>query len=116
VGAIPTRHRSLQPVAIGAAVEVTILPKPSMERVALGDSASRQAVTRVNAEQASKPIMWEPTQPMHGEGRRHRFSQGSDTIPSCGPTGVVATACLYREIERNTGSPKQWVRDPTGRP
>ena len=36
---------SLQPVAIGAAVEVTILPKPSMERVALGDSASKQAVT-----------------------------------------------------------------------
>ena len=106
MGAIPTRHRSLQPVAIGAAVEVTILPKPSMERVALGDSASRQAVTRVNAEQASKPIMWEPTQPMHGEGRCHRFTQGSDTIPSCGPTGVVATACLHREIVRNTGNPK----------
>src|SRR5580700_8244903 len=46
VGAIPTRHRSLQPVAIGAAVEVTPLPKPSMERVASGDSASRQAVMR----------------------------------------------------------------------
>ena len=35
-------------------MEVTKLPKPSMERVALGNSASRQAVTRVNAEQASK--------------------------------------------------------------
>ena len=35
-------------------MEVTKLSKPSMERVALGDSASRQAVTRVNAEQASK--------------------------------------------------------------
>ena len=45
VGETPTRHRSLQPVAIGAAVEVTKLPKPSMERVALGDSASSQAVT-----------------------------------------------------------------------
>jgi hypothetical protein len=50
-------------------VEVTILPKPSMERVALGDSASRQAVTRVNAEQASKCGMWEPTQQRDGEGR-----------------------------------------------
>jgi hypothetical protein len=76
VGAIPTRHRSLQPVAIGAAVEVTILPKPSMERVALGDSASRQAVTRVNAEQASKQEMWEPTQQRYGEGRCHRFLPG----------------------------------------
>jgi hypothetical protein len=41
----PPGKRSLQPIAIGAAVEVTILPKPSMERVALGDSASKQAVT-----------------------------------------------------------------------
>ena len=41
----PPGNWSLQPVAIGAAVEVTKLPKPSMERVALGDSASRQAVT-----------------------------------------------------------------------
>ena len=37
--------QSLQPVAIGAAVEVTKPPKPSMQRVALGDFASRQAVT-----------------------------------------------------------------------
>jgi hypothetical protein len=116
VGATPTRHRSLQPVAIGAVVEVTKLPKPSMERVASGDSASRQAVTRVNAEQASKREMWEPTQQRYGEGRCHRILQGSDTIPSCDPTGVMATACLHREIERNTGNPKRWVRDPTGRP
>src|SRR6266851_303692 len=112
----PPGKRSLQPVAIGAAVEVTKLPKPSMERVALGDSASRQAVTRVNAEQASKHSMWEPTQHRDGEGRRHRFLQGSDTNPSCGPTGVMATACLHREIERNTGSPSGRVRDSTGPP
>ena len=67
----PPGKRSLQPVAIGAAVEVTILPKPSMQRVALGDSASRQAVTRVNAEQASKGLTWEPTRRENGEGRRH---------------------------------------------
>jgi hypothetical protein len=36
-----------------------------------GDSASRQAVTRVNAEQASKGGMWEPTRRENGEGRRH---------------------------------------------
>src|SRR5260370_26035465 len=35
VGAIPTRQLSLQPVAIGAAMEVTRSPKPSMESVVL---------------------------------------------------------------------------------
>jgi predicted site-specific integrase-resolvase len=63
--------QSLQPVAIGAAVEVTKPPKPSMQRVASGDPASRQAVTRVNAEQASKRATWEPTRHKIGEGRRH---------------------------------------------
>jgi hypothetical protein len=34
------------------------------------DSASSQAVTQVNVEQASKVPMWKPTRPFHGEGRR----------------------------------------------
>jgi hypothetical protein len=34
VGAIPTRQLSFQPVAIGAVVEVTKLPKPSVQRTA----------------------------------------------------------------------------------
>ena len=34
VGASPTRQRSLQPVAIGAAMEVTTSPEPSMQRTA----------------------------------------------------------------------------------
>src|SRR5260370_17419568 len=51
---------SLPPVAIGAVVEATKPLKPPVERVALGDSASLQVVTRVNAEQASKLIMQEP--------------------------------------------------------
>ena len=34
MGATPTRQLSLRPVAIGAAVEVTRLPKPSMQRAA----------------------------------------------------------------------------------
>jgi len=36
----------------------------------LGDLASMQAVTRVNAEQASKRLMQEPTHRDFGEGRR----------------------------------------------
>jgi hypothetical protein len=46
VGASPTRQLSLRPVAIGAVVEVTKRPKPSMYRVTFGDSASAQAATR----------------------------------------------------------------------
>ena len=37
----------------------------------LGDPASRQAVTRVNAEQAPIGLTWEPTRRENGEGRRH---------------------------------------------
>jgi hypothetical protein len=54
VGVSPTRQ-PLQPEATGAIVEVTKRLKPSVKRVTkYGDSASVQAVTRVNAEQASK--------------------------------------------------------------
>ena len=70
VGANPTRQVSLQPAAIGEAVEVTKPSEPLMERVASGDSASRQAVTRVNAEQAPKEMTREPTRQHNGEGRR----------------------------------------------
>ena len=53
-GANPARQLSFQPAAVGAAMEATKSSKPSTQRVAFGDSASRQAVTCVNAEQASK--------------------------------------------------------------
>ncbi len=36
----------------------------------MGDLASMQAGTRVDAEQASKRVMWEPTRLRCGEGRR----------------------------------------------
>ena len=61
---------SLQPVAIGAAVEVTKPSEPSRQMCRFGDAASRQAVTRVNVEQASKRPMWSPTLHQYGEGRR----------------------------------------------
>ena len=58
VGASPTRlTQSLQPVAIEAAVEVTKPSEPSRQMCRSGDAASRQAVTRVNVEQASKRPM-----------------------------------------------------------
>jgi hypothetical protein len=49
VGANPTRQ-SLQPEAIGAVMEVTKWLKPSISVSRIGDSASVQAATRVNAE------------------------------------------------------------------
>src|SRR6202171_1634212 len=51
VGASPTRQ-PLQPEAIGAVMEVTKWLKPSISVSRIGDSASVQAATRVNVEQA----------------------------------------------------------------
>src|SRR6202035_5575654 len=66
VGVSPTRQ-PLQPEATGAAMEVTKWLKPSVSVSRLGDSASVQAVTRVNAVQASKRTMRRPTrQPFRG--------------------------------------------------
>ena len=45
--------KSLPPEAIGAVMEVTKWLKPSISVSRIGDSASGQAATRVNAEQAS---------------------------------------------------------------
>src|SRR5437773_12565481 len=60
VGENPTRQ-SLQPEAIGAVMEVTKWLKPSISVSRIGDSASVQAATRVNVEQASKRTMCRPT-------------------------------------------------------
>ncbi|HEX5731204.1 MAG TPA: hypothetical protein VF131_00100, partial [Blastocatellia bacterium] len=111
---VPPGNWSLQPEAIGAAVEVTKPSEPSMERIALGDPVSKQAVTRVNAEQASKSIMWMPTRPHNGEGRCCGILESDNPHRS---TGVVATACLREETnatqETSCGG---GVRPPTGRP
>ena len=67
MGVRPTRQ-PLQPEAPGAGMEETKCLKPSVKRVTkYGDSASVQAVTRVNAEQTSKRSMRGPTrQPYRG--------------------------------------------------
>ena len=44
-GESPARQGSLQPEAVGAAVEVTKLSKPSMVKGRFSGSANRQAVT-----------------------------------------------------------------------
>src|SRR5437762_11662333 len=80
VGASPTRQ-PLQPEATGAVMEVTKWLKPSVKRVTkYGDSASVQAVTRVNAEQASKRSMRRPTRlPYRGRLTRLRRNERRTT-------------------------------------
>jgi hypothetical protein len=70
---------------------------------------------RVNVEQASKNLTWEPTRQGDGEGRCRGVLGERNTLTH-DSTGVMTTACLHTEIARNTGDPKRWVRDPTGRP
>ena len=100
---------SLPPEAIGAVMEVTKWLKPSMSVSRIGDSASGQAATRVNAEQASKRTMHRPTrQPYRGRLiRRNRIEQGN-TVRCC--AGVVATACTQGKRTQH-GKPHCVIRD-----
>jgi hypothetical protein len=66
---------SLQPVAIEA-TRGGNETQPSRQTGRFGDSASRQAVTRVNVEQASKRPMWSSALRVYAEGRR-RWVQGN---------------------------------------
>jgi hypothetical protein len=50
-----------------------------------------QAVTRVNAEQASKRLMQEPTRP--GFVGRPKRTESYERTSSIRPAGVLATAC-----------------------
>ena len=84
----------------------------------MGDLASMQAVTGVNAEQASKRVMRLLTWLRYRESRSfpERMSENSGET-----AGVVATACMKEENERNTGSPngerlnRKPARDRPGR-
>lgn len=62
-----------------------------------------QAVTRVNAEQASKKVTREPTHLNFGEGRR-RWRRRASQAPS-GPAGVIATACIQRRFDATREAP-----------
>ena len=69
----------------------------------------------MNAEQASKGVTWEPTRRENGEGRRHWGTGGrtpAKRYEPVVPPGYLATACLYTEIRRNTGSRRWCGSDP----
>ena len=80
VGASPTRQ-PLQPEAIGAVMEVTKWLKPSISASRIGDGASVQAATRVNAEQSSKRTMRRSTRQPY-RGRLIRLDEMSEAIRS----------------------------------
>jgi hypothetical protein len=107
VGESPTRQ-PLQPEAIGAVMEVTKWLKPSISVSRIGDSASVQAVTRVNAEQASKRTMRRPTRQPY-RGRLIRLGDRARITPiRC--AGVVATACTQGKRAQH-GKPQGVVSD-----
>src|SRR6202045_3669561 len=99
----------LQPEATGAATEVTNWLKPSECVSRLGDSASVQAVTRVNAEQASKRTMRRPTR-LPYRGRLIRLGEVSKARRSAAAPGYWRQH-VHKESARNTGDPKAWSRD-----
>ncbi len=90
-------------------MEVTKWLKPSECASRIGDGASVQAATRVNAEQASKRTMRRPTrQPFRG--RLIRLSEVSKAIRSAAAPGYWRQH-VHKESVRNTGSPKAWSID-----
>src|SRR5258706_915029 len=108
VGENPTRQ-SLQPEAIGAVMEVTKWLKPSISVSRIGDSASVQAATRVNAEQSSKRTMRRSIrQPYRGRLIRLDENERSDTFRRC--AGVVAAACTQGKRTKH-GKPQGVVSE-----
>src|SRR5215475_4075909 len=61
-----------------------------------------QAVTKVNAEQASKRITQEPTRRKYGEGRSR---WGSTSEQSCRSCRGIGDGMQTQGTRRNTGSP-----------
>src|SRR5258707_13279745 len=101
--------RSLQPEATGAGMEETKCLKPSGSGSRIGDRASVQAATRVNAEQASKRTMCRPTrQPFRGRLTRMGEFRARTTPICC--TGVVAAACTQGKRTKH-GKPQRVIRD-----
>jgi hypothetical protein len=76
---------SLPPEATGAVMEVMKWLKPSDSVSRIGDSASVQAATQVNAEQTSKRTSCGPTWPSY-RGRLLRLGDRAKTTP-IRPTG-----------------------------
>lgn len=95
--------KMLQPEAIGADREVTNWLKPSIIVSRIGDRASVQAATRVNAEQASKRTMCRSTR-LPFRGRLTRTDARARLHPFAAPG--YWRQHVHKESARNTGSPR----------
>ena len=95
-------------------MEVTKWLKPSISVSRIGDSASVQAVTRVNAEQSSKRTMRRPTrQPFRGRLiRLDEMSEGYVQTLRRGSGDSMYT----RKAHETREAPKRGQRRPTGSP
>ena len=79
----------------------------------MGDLATMQAETRVNTEQASKRDIAE-ADPSRFWGRPLPLDETATALN--GSAGVVVSACMEEEIDRNTGSPsgeRSWLSTRT---
>jgi hypothetical protein len=89
-------------------MEVTKWLKPSISVSRIGDSASVQAATRVNAEQSSKRTMRRSTRQPY-RGRLTRLDEMSEAMfRRC--AGVVAAACTQGKRTKH-GKPQGVVSD-----
>ena len=104
VGARPTRQPLQE--ATGAVMEETKWLKPSVSVSGIGDSASVQAVTQVNAEQASKRTMRRPTRRPF-RGRLTRLGEAERRVRPAAAPGKWRQH-VHKESVRNTGSPMAW--------
>src|ERR1700732_4217847 len=89
-------------------MEATKWLKPSISVSRIGDSASVQAATRVNVEQASKRKMCRPTR-LPYRGRLKQLVELSESTASC-YTGVLAAACTQGKRTQH-GKPQGEVSD-----
>jgi hypothetical protein len=89
-------------------MEETKWLKPSDSVSRIGDSASVQAATQVNAEQTSKRTLCGPTWPSY-RGRLIRLGDRAKTTP-IRRTGVVAAACTQGKRTEH-GKPHGVARD-----
>src|SRR5260370_38083921 len=74
-------HPAIAPAGSNRSMEVTKWLKPSISVSRIGDSASVQAATRVNAEQSSKRTMRRSTRQPY-RGRLIRLDERSEAIRS----------------------------------
>src|SRR5271167_967460 len=90
-------------------MEATKCLKPSDSGHEIGDRASVQAATRVNAEQTSKRSMCRPTRKWN-RGRLTRMGDFRATNTPICCTGVVAAACTQGKRAQH-GKPRRAIRD-----